>query len=83
MGQTKNFSDGPDKEIKELEDRAIKETIDNIGDDEKVFYVKKLDKKITISKYTNLTYFGYELFIGKMSIKEAKDEQDEQRIKHN
>ena len=39
----------------------------------KVFHVEISGKKFTISKYTNLSYFGSKLLTGKISINQAKD----------
>ena len=68
------FYDGSDQKIIELENGAIKETIDNINDAEKVFDVKISGKPFNINKYSNLTYFATLLFRGvnKKSRKKSK-----------
>ena len=70
------FYDGTNREIIKLEDRAIKETIDNMINTDKVFDVKISGKPFNIHKYSNLAYFGNLLFNGTMSLKEAKEQQE-------
>ena len=48
----------------------------------KKFYVRISGKLFNINKYTNLSFFGYQLFFGRMSLKEAKDQQ-KRNIGHN
>ena len=69
------FYSGSDKEIKELENRTVKEIFKNITDEEKVFNVKISDKPFNINKYTNLAYFGNLSFNGTTSIEKAEEQQ--------
>ena len=71
-----NFYNGTDREIIELENRAIKETIENMTDTEKVFGVKISGKNFNINKYSNLSYFGNLLFNKTISLEEAKEQQN-------
>ena len=64
-----SFYDGPDDEIKKLVNRAKDETIENITDEEKIFYVEKSGKPCSINKYTNLSFFASQLFTEKNIIK--------------
>ena len=75
-----NFYSATNKKIKELVDRAIKVTVENIEDNKKVFSVKISSDEFDINKYTNLTYFGSKLFTGKISVEEAKDQQQQNLI---
>ena len=70
------FYDGKNKETIELENRAIKETIGNMIDAEKVFYVKISGKPFNINKFTNLAYFGNLLFKDIISLEKAEEEQN-------
>ena len=69
------FYSGTNKKIKDLENRATNETTENITDEEKVFYVKICGKPFNINRYTNISFSGNQLFTGKTSLKETKDEQ--------
>ena len=70
-----DFYSGLNKKIKDLEARAKSESAENLEDNEKVFYVKIPGEPFNINRYTNLSYFGNKLFTGKISLREAKDEQ--------
>ena len=69
------FYSGTNKKIKDLENRATNETTENITDEEKVFYVKICGKPFNINRYKNLSFSGNQLFTGKTSLKETKDEE--------
>ena len=69
------FYSGPDKQIKDLENRAKDETTENIQDNKKVFDVRISGEDFNINKYTNLSLLGNQLFTEKISLKEAKDQQ--------
>ena len=75
-----DFYDGPDQELLELQKRAIKESIDNITNEDKVFSVKINKEKFKIDKYTNLAYFGNLLFQNIISIEKAKEEQKQYQV---
>ena len=40
-----------------------------------VFYVEISGKPFSVNKYTNLTFFGSQLFTEKISLKEAQEQQ--------
>ena len=61
------------KKIIELENGAIKETIDNITNAEKVFDVKISGKPFNINKYSNLTYFATLMFRGVTPFEKAEE----------
>ena len=75
-----NFCSGPNKKIKDLGNRAINETTENIQDEKKVFCVRISGEVFDSNKYTNLSYFGNQLFNGKISLKKAKDQQRNIRL---
>ena len=70
-----SFYDGPDNKIRNLVNKAKDETTENITDEKKVFYVEISGKPFSINKYTNLSFFGSQLFTEKISLKEAQEEQ--------
>ena len=75
------FYDGPDNDIINLVNKAKNETIQKMTDDKKVFYVKISGKLFSINKYTNLSFFESQLYTGRMSLKEAQEQQ--KKIKYN
>ena len=65
------FYDGVDREILELQKRAINQSIGNITNEDKSFSVKINNKPFQIDRYTNLAYFGNLLFKGVIYLKKA------------
>ena len=70
-----NFYYGADREILELQKRAINESIENITDGNQVFSVEINKKTFKIDRYTNLAYFGNILFKGIIDLKKAIEDQ--------
>ena len=68
------FYYGQNREILELQKRAINESIDNITNEDKVFSVVTNKEPFKIDKYTNLAYFGNLLFNGVISLETAREQ---------
>ena len=69
------FYNGFDREILELQKRAINESIDNITNEDKVFSFKINNRNLKIDRYINLAYFGNLLFKGTIDLKKAIGDQ--------
>ena len=59
-----------------MKDRAVNESIDNITNDDEVFSIEINKKPFKIDKYTNLAYFGNLLFKNIITLKKAKEQQN-------
>ena len=70
-----DFYYGLDREMLELQERAIRESIENITDEDKIFSIKINEKPFKIDKYTNLAYFGKLLFKGIIPLERVKEQQ--------
>ena len=62
--------------ILELQNRAIRESTENMTDEEKVFSVKINNECFRTDKHTNLTYFGNLLFKGIISLERVIEQQE-------
>ena len=69
-----DFYNGADKRLKDLVDRARKETDENESGD-KSFVVPISGKTFHFSKCINLSRFGSKIFTNKLSLNKAKIEQ--------